>query len=157
LEGRFQSLADWAGVPTSRYYSLCFTRRTDVDPWRPIWIYREPYYQTMIYRLMVLGGKASQPASNTWVVHTRQRVDNSGRDFCEVFERTQYTRPEEAKTVAATRGPGFEAVGLSPWQPAFAAPAVEGLRLAAEFRDAGQLPSESPMIKIFEVTPPAKR
>jgi hypothetical protein len=110
----------------------------------------------MAYRLMVLGGKASQPVGNIWVVHTRQRVDNSGRNFCEVFERTPYTSPEDAKAVAARRGADFEAVGLSPWQPAFAAPALEGLRLAAEFRDAGQRPGESPMIKIFEVTPPAK-
>ncbi len=28
LAGRFQNLADWAGVPTSRFYSLCFSRRT---------------------------------------------------------------------------------------------------------------------------------
>lgn len=155
LEGRFQSVADWAGEPTSRYYAQCFTRRTEVDPWQPIWIYREPYYQTMLYRLMVLGGQASHPTSSTWVVHIQQRVDSSGRNFCDVTERTPYTQPEEAKMIAALRGPGFEAVGLSPWQPAFPAPAVEHFRLAAEFRDPGQRPSESAMIKIFELIPPA--
>ncbi len=41
LAGRFQNLADWAGIPTSRFYSLCFSRRTDVDPWEPTWIFRE--------------------------------------------------------------------------------------------------------------------
>ena len=58
LAGRFQNLADWAGIPTSRFYSLCFSRQSDGDPWEPTWIYREAYYQTMAYRLMVLGGAA---------------------------------------------------------------------------------------------------
>ncbi len=65
LAGRFQNLADWAGVPTSRYYSLCYSRASDAEPWRPTWIFREPYYQTMAYRLMVLGGQPATPANNT--------------------------------------------------------------------------------------------
>src|SRR5688572_15874905 len=48
LAGRFQNLADWAGIPTSRYYSLCFARSADSDAWRATWIFHEPYYQSMI-------------------------------------------------------------------------------------------------------------
>ena len=58
LAGRFENLADWAGIPTSHFYSLCYSRAGDTDPWTPSWIYYEPYYQTMAYRLMVLGGTA---------------------------------------------------------------------------------------------------
>jgi len=152
LQGRFQNLADWAGIPTSRFYSLCFARRTDNDPWQPVWIYREAYYQTMVYRLMVLGGAATNPENNTWVVQLRDRTDNTGREFCEIANRWQYSRAEDAKLTASQRGQGFEAVGLTPWQPAFSVPAIQGLKIAAEFRDPDQKANESPMIRIFEVT-----
>ena len=151
LQGRFQNLADWAGIPTSRFYSLCFARRNDVDPWEPLWIYREAYYHSMAYRLMVLGGKAAQPENSTWVVQLRNRADNDGRQFCEVVNRWEYRRPEDAKVTATQRGAGFEAVGLTPWQPAFSVPAIQGLKVAAEFRDPQQKADESPMIRIFEV------
>jgi asparagine N-glycosylation enzyme membrane subunit Stt3 len=151
LQGRFQNLADWAGIPTSHYYSLCFTRRTDAGPWQPVWIYREPYYRSMVYRLMVLGGQSAQPTNNTWVVQLRDRTDATGRVFCELVNRWPYPRPEDAKSTAAQRGAGFEAVGFTPWQPAFAVPAVNGLKVASEFRDPAQKADESPMIRIFEV------
>ena len=151
LAGRFQNLADWAGIPTSRFYSLCFTRPTSVDPWEPIWIYREAYYQTMVYRLMVLGGAASHPDNNTYVAEIARREDADGGSFCEVVNRWQYAQPDEAKQSASQRGAGFEAVGLTPWQPAFEVPAITGLKIAAEFRDPQQKESESPMVRIFEV------
>ena len=154
LAGRFQNLADWAAVPTSRYYTVCFSRTTDVDPWQVTWIFHEPYYQTMVYRLMVLGGKAATPTNNTYVVETRERVDASGRRFCEVASRTQHTTAEEAQRVAAQRGAGFTAAGLTPWQPAFPTESIPGLREVASFRDPGQQDNEAPMIRIFEVAKP---
>jgi hypothetical protein len=138
-------------VPTSRFYSLCFTRQPDADSWQPIWLYREAYYQTMAYRLMVLGGAAAKPVNNTWVAQVGERADASGRIFCEVVNRTKYASPEEAKLAASQRGAGFEAVGLTPWQPAFAVPAVAGLKVVAEFRDPAQQSNETPMVRIFEV------
>jgi len=153
LAGRFQNLADWAGIPTSRFYSLCFSRKTESEPWQPTWVYREPYYQTMAYRLMVLGGAATAPMNNTWVVELRNRVDVNGGPFCEVANRWQYSQAEDAKASASQRGPTFEAAGLTAWQPAFPAPAITGLKVVSEFRDAGQKPNESPMVRIFEVIP----
>lgn len=154
LAGRFQNLADWAGAPTARFYSLCFSRRNDAEAWQPTWLYREAYYQSMVYRLMVLGGRHSAPVNNTFVVNIAQRQDVNGRTFCEVVNRWQYSTPEAAKASAAQRGAGFEAVGLTPWQPAFAVPAIAGLKVASEFRDPAQKPGETPMIRIFEVTRP---
>lgn len=154
LAGRFQNLADWAGAPTARFYSLCFSRRNNAEAWQPTWLYREAYYQSMAYRLMVLGGQHSAPVNNTFVVNIAQRQDVDGGTFCEVVNRWQYPTPEAAKAGAAQRGAGFEAVGLTPWQPAFAVPAVTGLKVASEFRDPAQKPEETPMIRIFEVTRP---
>ena len=108
----------------------------------------------MVYRLMVLGGNSVTPANNTYVVQTRDRVDNSGRHFCEVVSRTQHATAEEARRVAEQRGAGFRAVGLTPWQPAFPTTAISGLREVASFRDRGQQTTEAPMIRIFEVAKP---
>lgn len=151
LAGRFQNLADWAGIPTSRFYSLCFSRKTDADSWEPVWVYREAYYQTMAYRLMVLGGQAARPVNNTYVAHITDRTDTTGRRFCEVVNRWQYPQSDDAKLSASQRGAGFEAVGLTPWQPAFSVPAITGLKPVAAFRDPDQKANESPMVRIFEV------
>jgi len=100
----------------------------------------------------VLGGMAAEPANSTWVVQLRDRTDVTGRRFCEIANRWQYGRADKAKQTASQRGAGFEAVGLTPWQPAFSVPPVTGLKIAAEFRDPIQKAGESPMIRIFEVT-----
>ena len=151
LAGRFQNLADWAGIPTSRFYSQCFSRKTNAHPWEPVWIYREPYYQSMVYRLMVLGGDAAAPVNNTYVAQIAERSDVAGRRFCEVVSERRYANSEEAKAAASMSGNGFEAVGLTPWQPAFSVPAITGLRVAAEFRDPAQKANETPMVRIFQV------
>jgi dolichyl-diphosphooligosaccharide--protein glycosyltransferase len=154
LAGRFQNLADWAEIPTARYYSLCFSRVSDADPWRATWLFNEAYYQTLVYRLMVAGGVAVSPRNNTYVVETRQRVDSNGRQFCEVVGSERFITPDEARQAAATRGANFKAVGLTPWQPAFPVEAVTGLREVASFGDPTQGPGETPMVRIFEVVRP---
>jgi len=151
LGGRFQNLADWAGIPTSRFYSLCYTHAKEGDPWQPIWLFHEPYYQTMVYRLMVAGGGPVVPVNNTYVVTVKDRTDNTGRQFCEVAGRQMFPNADAAKAAAEKGGAGARAVGLSPWQPAFPVPPITGLRIAQEFREAGQKPSETPMVRIFEV------
>jgi dolichyl-diphosphooligosaccharide--protein glycosyltransferase len=151
LAGRFQNLADWAGIPTSRYYSLCFSRASEADPWQVTWLFNEAYYQTLAYRLMVAGGMAAMPANNTYVVETRQRVDVNGRQFCELVDRTQFATPDEARQSAARRGGNFKAVGLTPWQPAFPVEAIRGLREVAAFGEPTQQAGETPMVRIFEV------
>jgi hypothetical protein len=151
LGGRFENLAGWAGRSTSRFYSLCFSRSSAADPWQPAWVFREPYYQSMAYRLMVLGGEGASPVNNAYVAEIRDRRDASGRPFCEVVGRTRFERPADAKRAAAERGAGFEAVGFTAWQPAFDLLPITTLELAAEFRDPAQKQNETPMIRIFEL------
>ena len=153
LGGRFQNLADWAGIPTSRYYQLCFSRASEAEAWRPTWVFREPYYQSMAYRLMVLGGAAALPENNTYVVELRDRVGLNGLHFCEVASRTQFAAADQARAAAQQRSRGFHAVGLTPWLPAFPVPALTGLRQVADFREPAQRVGEPPMVRIFEVTP----
>ncbi|MDO8677098.1 MAG: STT3 domain-containing protein [Acidobacteriota bacterium] len=151
LGGRFQNLADWAGIPTSRFYSLCYTQASEGDPWQPIWLFHEPYYQSMVYRLMVAGGGPVVPANSTYVVTVRDRTDSTGRQFCEVAGRQVFANADAAKAAAEKSGAGARVVGLSPWQPAFPVPPITGLRIAQEFRESGQKPNETPMVRIFEV------
>ena len=152
LGGRFQNLADWAGIPTERYYTLCYSRANDAEPWQPTWLFREAYYQTMAYRLMVLGGGAVTPANNTYLVEIRERQDITGRRFCEVASRTPFATADEAREAARSRGANFQVVGLTPWLPAFPVEAIAGLKTVAEFKDPTQKAGESPMVRIFEVT-----
>ena len=151
LAGRFQNLADWAGIPTSRFYSLCYTHAREGDPWQPIWLFHEPYYQTMVYRLMVAGGGAVVPSNNTYVVTVRDRTDTAGRQFCEVAGRQLFADAAAATAAAEKSGAVVRVVGLSPWRPAFPVPPITGLRIAQEFREPGQKPGETPMVRIFEV------
>jgi hypothetical protein len=150
LAGRFQNLADWAGIPTTRFYSLCYTHEREGEPWQPIWLFHEPYYQSMVYRLMVAGGRPVMPANNTYVVTVKDRTDDTGRQFCEVTGRRVFATAEAAES-AAEKVTGARVVGLSPWQPAFQVPPITGLRIAQEFREPGQKPNETPMVRIFEV------
>ena len=153
LAGRFQNLVDWAGIPTSRYYQLCFSRASEAEAWRPAWVFREPYYQSMAYKLMVLGGAAASPENNTYVVELRDRVGLNGVHFCEVASRTQFATADQARAAAQQRGRGFHAVGLTPWFPAFPVSALTGLRQVADFREPAQRVGEPPMVRIFEVIP----
>jgi len=149
LGGEFQGLLDWAGLPSSRFYELCFARLDADRPLQPIWIFREAYYQTMAFRLMVLGGRATAAADPAWLVALQHRRDADGITFCEISSAQAYRSADEAKAVAAGRGAGFEVVGLTPSRPVFPATAVDGLREVAEFRRDGQ---PAPLIRIFEVT-----
>ncbi len=154
LAGRFQNLADWAGIPTERYYSLCFSRPGPGDTWQATWLFNEAYYQSMVYRLMVAGGRTVVPANNTYVVETRSRVDSNGRPFCELVSRRPFATAAEARQAAVQRGANFKVVGLTPWQPAFPIEAVTGLREVAHFGEPGQETGEAPMVRIFEVVRP---
>lgn len=148
LGGRFESLATWAGRPTSDFYRVCYAK---VDgAWQHVWLFRDAYYQTLAYRLMVLGGASASPVNNTWVVRTDERTDGHGRRFCEVSERQVYRSADEARAVAQQKGDHYEAIGLTPWQPAFPSPAISGLRLVRDFRRGGPASTEAPVARVFE-------
>jgi asparagine N-glycosylation enzyme membrane subunit Stt3 len=148
LGGRFENLVNWAGVPTSAFYRLCYAN-TGSD-WRPVWLFRESYFRSMAYRLMVLGGAASEPASSAWVVRTEDRVDTNGLPFCELTDRRAF--PSLADARQAAESGGGQVVGMDPWRSAFPLPAITGLRQVFEARSPGQGAGEAPMVRIFQVT-----
>jgi dolichyl-diphosphooligosaccharide--protein glycosyltransferase len=148
IAGRFQTLADWAGVTHSQYYEVAY-RRTS-DGWTPVWLFYEPYYRSMAYRLAVLGGAAATPAHATSVVTLADRTDGSGFRFRELVSQQVFPTYEAALAAAAGR-PQAVLAGLDPWQAAFPLPALPSLALVHEVRTPQQKPSETPWIRIFEV------
>lgn len=149
IMGRFQNVVDWAGGVHEQYYEIVYRR--DGGQWVPVWIFHEPYYRSMAFRLSVLGGAAATPANSTTVILLADRVDGRGVRFRElVTERTFATF--DAARQAVTQSPtGTFIVGLDPWQAAFP---IEGLRWLVplhESRTLEQKPGEAPWVRIFEV------
>ncbi len=148
LAGRFESIVTFSGQPQGRFYRNCFA--ASGSGWSPVWVFFQPYFETMLYRLMVLGGNQVDAVDNTWVVHIEERVDADRRAFCEVVSRQRYHTASDALAAAKMGGDRFHAVGLSPWYPAFPSPALSGFREVQHFREAGQPLTEAPILRIFE-------
>ena len=106
LAGRFQNLADWAGMPTVALLLavLLADRPRSIRGSRPGSI-ASRITRSMAYRLMVLGGEATQPVNNTYVVQIRERTDLiTAASFCEVVNRWPFANPEAAKLSAVRSG-----------------------------------------------------
>ena len=101
----------------------------------------------MVYRLMVLGGAAARAGEQHL---RRQGPPARGRrragTFCEVVERGSTRARKRRRRRRTQRGAGFEAVGLTPWQPAFAVPAIAGLksRASSAIRRKGERIADGP-------------
>src|SRR5690606_37239494 len=93
IMGRLQNVLEWAGVPHDPYYEILYRR--EGNGWTPMWIFREAYYQSMAFRLSVLGGRAAEPSNATTVIATAARVDHNGVRFREVLSSETYSTYEE--------------------------------------------------------------
>jgi dolichyl-diphosphooligosaccharide--protein glycosyltransferase len=152
VAGRFQTLGDWAGITHADYYQVCYRRRD--GEWTPVWIFYEPYYRSMAYRLSVLGGGAATPAGATAVVTLGDRDEASGRRFCEVVSARTFATYESARAVANALSPSGTTVrlaGLDPWQTAFPLPTLTALREVHAVRTPEQESTETPWVRVFAV------
>jgi asparagine N-glycosylation enzyme membrane subunit Stt3 len=152
IAGRFQTLGDWARITHADYYQVCY-RRAD-DEWTPVWIFYEPYYRTMVYRLSVLGGSAATPSGATSVVTLGERHEANGQRFCELISARPFATYEVARAVANALPAGDTTVrlaGLDPWQTAFPLPPLTSLREVHAARTPDQQPTESPWVRVFAV------
>ncbi len=149
--GRFQSVLDWAGARHEDYYEIMYRR--DMDTWIPVWVFYEPYYRSMAFRLSVLGGAGVAPARATTVIRVGERVDSSGRRFKEIVRSTTFPT-YVAAAVAAGSATGTEramVVGLNPWISAFPLEPLQRLHERQSFRSDDQRLEEAPYVRIFEV------
>jgi oligosaccharyl transferase (archaeosortase A-associated) len=150
IAGRFQTLADWAGVPHAEYYEIAYRRSP--SGWTPVWLFYEPYYRSMAYRLGVLGGAAAVPSNTTTVVTLVEHTDARGFRFREITsERPMPTFDAALEAVTSDRTPNTVLAGLDPWRTAFPVPAISTLTEVHQVRTPEQQPSETPWVRIFQV------
>ncbi len=147
--GRFQSVLDWAGATHAAYYEVYYRRENDA--WSPLWVFHAPYYQSMAYRLAVIGGVGAVPANATTVITVADRTDSGGRSFREVLTLDTYATFEAALQAAASRPPEAMIVGLDPWQPAFPLTGLQSFVEVHAARTADQKATEAPWVRVFEV------
>lgn len=150
ISGRFQTLVDWAGTTHADYYQVCY-RRTGAT-WTPVWLFFEPYYRSMAFRLAVLGGRLAIPANSTTVVTRAERTDTRGMRFCElVTERSVPTYQAAVEHAAALSALQPVVAGLDPWRAAFPIAPVDSLIEVHATRTPEQRPTETPWVRVFEV------
>jgi hypothetical protein len=148
--GRFQSVLDWAGATHSSYYEVYYRR--EHDAWIPLWIFHAAYYQSMAYRLVVLGGAPATPASATTVLTLADRTDASGLSFREVVTQQTYETYEAAlQAAAASASAQTMIVGLDPWRAAFPLAGLTSFVQVHAARTEQQKATEAPWVRVFEV------
>ncbi len=148
--GRFQNVIDWAGGRHSAYYEVFYKR--DAAGWMPVWVFYEPYYRSMAFRLMVLGGKDVTPARTSSVVTVAERVDDRGTKFNEILTQATYESYEAAVNAAKPSNQSGRAivVGLDPWRSAFPIEPLTRIGEVFAARTPEQKPAESPWVRVFE-------
>jgi dolichyl-phosphooligosaccharide-protein glycotransferase len=148
IMGRFQNVVDWAGGVHSEYYEILYRR--DRDGWAPLWVFYEPYYRSMAYRLSVAGGQQTTPANTTAVITVSTHVDNGVR-FREVLTLQTYGTFVAARTAAETSRVEALIVGLDPWVSAFPLEPLGSMVEVFSARTAEQQPTETPWVRVFQV------
>lgn len=149
IMGRFQNVVDWAGGEHAQYYEIVYRR--DEGQWVPVWIFHEPYYRSMAFRLSVLGGAAATPAHTTSLLTLADRVDSRGIRFRELLSERTYTSYEAAREAASATSTPTVLAGLDPWRTAFPLDAMRSLAEVHASRSAEQKRGEAPWVRVFQL------
>jgi dolichyl-diphosphooligosaccharide--protein glycosyltransferase len=150
IMGRFQSVVDWAAGSHGRYYEILYRREN--GGWTPLWVFFAPYYESMAFRLSVLGGGSGVPSNSSTVITAVDRVDATGLRFREAVTLDTYPSYEAARQAATTKIAGdTRIVGLNPWVTAFPVAPLHSLTQVYAARAPDQPSTETPMVRIFEL------
>jgi hypothetical protein len=150
--GRFQSVVSWAGAEHAKYYEVYYKR--EGDAWTSVWVFHEPYYRSMAFRLMVLGGSPAVPvAGSASVLVVADRVDQNGLRFREIVSQTNHPTHDSAVEAAKAPNPAGRSIvaGLDPWRPAFPVDRLIALREVHQSRTPNQKANEAPWVRVFEL------
>jgi oligosaccharyl transferase (archaeosortase A-associated) len=149
IMGRLESVLDWAGRSHGDYFEVWFRRGP--DGWTAVWVFHEPYYRSMIFRLVVAGGAAVTPRKVS-VITTAARVDSRGQPFREILDEQIFNSYEDAQRMASSAGPGnTRVVGLDPRQSAFPLEALTSFERLQDVRTLGQPMSDPAWVRIYQV------
>lgn len=149
IMGRFQTIVDWTGAAHGPFYEVVYRR--EAGEWTPVWIFREPYYRSMAFRLSVLGGAGNFSTRGATVMTLVDRADASGFRFREIVNEVTFDDYDTARQVIDASNASATIVGLDPWRSVFP---IEPLRSFVEVhavRTPEQKPDETPWVRVFQV------
>lgn len=148
IMGRFQTIVDWTGKQHDDFYEVAYRR--DGGRWVPVWLFYEPYYRSMAFRLSARGGEGVTPADST-VVALATRVDGNGLRFREVLAQQTFATYEQARRAKDDLGADAVIAGLDPWQSAFPIEPLQSFVQLHEVRTPEQQPGQASWVRIFEL------
>jgi dolichyl-diphosphooligosaccharide--protein glycosyltransferase len=149
VQGKFETLAAWAGKDIERYWETFLTRDAQ-GALGPRVLFHPEYYRTLTVRLYVYGGAAAVPRDTTYVVAYAERALPDGTRGKEILESRRFKTYEGAVAYLDRVGhTGRAIVGLDPQQTPVPIAPLTRLRLLHDS------PGAPPAVRIFEY--PARR
>jgi dolichyl-diphosphooligosaccharide--protein glycosyltransferase len=148
IMGRFQTIVDWTGAAHDPFYEVVYRRES--GGWTPVWLFYEPYYRSMAFRLAVLGGTGATPTGLTLVTLV-DRVDATGLRFREIAAEESFESHDTARHALAAAPAGSILAGLDPWRSAFPLEPLSAFSEVHAARTPEQKPGETPWVRVFEV------
>jgi hypothetical protein len=144
VQGKFETLAAWAGKDINRYWETFLTRDAK-GALGPLVLFHPEYYRTLAVRLYVYGGAAAVPRDATYVVAYAERQLPDGTRGKEILESRRFKTYEGAVAYLDRFGhTGRTIVGLDPKQTPVPIEPLTRLRLLHES------PGAPPAVRIFE-------
>ncbi len=112
--GSFESIAIWAGVPTSRFFGAFLL--PDGRGYRTVFLYYPDYYRSMTFRLGVLGGAGSAATAPAVVASwTATWIPSLGGSYPVLTTLNSFATYEAATTYLHQLGPGNHLIaGVDP-------------------------------------------
>ena len=131
------------------YYEVLYRRQG--GGWIPVWMFREPYYRSMAFRLSVLGGAGATPVNSTTLINVADHADSRGLQFREIVSeqtvrdiRSRAARTRCCRTFGDDCRDGSVARRVS-------RRATRSLVEVHAVRTHEQKPSEAPWVRVFSV------
>jgi oligosaccharyl transferase (archaeosortase A-associated) len=150
LIGRFEAVAVWAGRNPSSYFEVFLERAN--GGYRPVVLYFPEYFQTMAFRLAVLGGNASRSQAASVVSWTTRSVPGQQGGRKVITDLRDFPSTAAALAYLATLGAGeHRLVSRSPLQPPIDTEVIPWSRV---FRTPAGGSFGAGAVQIFEVPSP---
>jgi dolichyl-diphosphooligosaccharide--protein glycosyltransferase len=150
LEGKFETLVQWAGERRERYYAA-FEERGPGGEWRPVFLFFPAYFRSASVRLYLYRGAAAEPQDGQAVVVTFREQPVEGGLRREILDARPFPTHAEAAAHLASLGPGPHLIASrDPLKTCVPLEAFDGLRVVHETTDADIRPLGMPSVRVFE-------
>ena len=157
--GQLDTLVRWAGRPASDYYQVLFEKDA-TGQLRATVAYTPAYYKSMLFRLAVLAGEATEPRDSAWVIDV-EKAERQGRSV-EVMKTARLfaTEAEARDSLASgTVGNSRRLLGRDPFRTCVRLASLRGYTLRHASRGGLPLSDERtlPAVAVFEAQTDVQR